>query len=328
MHVTLLLPGALLPREVAAALDEPLGRLSLSPLLARAEPAGDTEADGPPHHAWLADQLFHRPLPLATAPYAWSALGGEAPAAGHSLWHADPVHLEFARDHLLLRPLPTPPTANEVQALLASANGLTLDHALSFVPCADRWFLRAPSHWDLRAEPLAAAIDRPLQFVMPEGDAAPLWNRLLTEVQMTWHAHPLNAAREARGEPTINSVWLHGGGRWEALPPSRYSAVLADAAEWRGAASAAGAIAGDVHEAPRDGALLVWSDLLAPRLLHDWDAWTVAAVGLSARLADLARTAALDLVLTGGQVVRRWRVRSADRLRFWRGRTPAEALSA
>ena len=34
----------------------------------------------------------------------------------------------------------------------------------------------------------------------------------LNELQMLLHAHPVNQAREARGELSVNSLWLWGGG--------------------------------------------------------------------------------------------------------------------
>jgi hypothetical protein len=42
------------------------------------------------------------------------------------------------------------------------------------------------------------------------------WQRILTEIQMALYAHPLNQAREARGELLVSSLWLWGGGR--AMP--------------------------------------------------------------------------------------------------------------
>jgi hypothetical protein len=63
---------------------------------------------------------------------------------------------------------------------------------------------------------------------------------LLTEVQMVLHAHPVNEAREARGEPTVNSVWLWGAGRaMRASCP--WQSVAADDPAVIGAARLAGA---------------------------------------------------------------------------------------
>jgi hypothetical protein len=46
----------------------------------------------------------------------------------------------------------------------------------------------------------------------PTGTSWQPWRRLLNELQMTWHEHPVNEARSARGQAPINGVWLYGGG--------------------------------------------------------------------------------------------------------------------
>lgn len=327
MHLTLLLPGALLPRDVARALAAPLAASALASLLARAQLAGDSETEAPPHLAWLAEHLFQGDVPLATAPYAHAALAGHAPAPDQVLWHADPVHLEAARDHVALAPLAAPLPEDEAGPLVAAANALATEAGAEFVRIGDCWFLRTTRPWELDAQPLASALGEPLHTVLPTGRDAAVWNRLLTELQMTWHAHPVNEAREARGEATVNSVWLHGGGRWAPLQRPAFAAVLADEPEWRGAARAAGIAASPADAAPGDGALVVWSDLLVPRLRQDWSHWIAALRGLEARLAPLARASALDLVLTGAASVRRLQARPSDRLKFWRAASAEQALA-
>lgn len=325
MHVTLLLPGALLPREVVGALQEPLAQTTLAAVLARAELVGDTAADGPAHLAWLAEHLFHRPTPLATGPYAYAALTGAS--SGTPLWHADPVHVELARDHLFLAPLADTPSDAEAAALLGVANELAASCDASFLRADGHWFLKTARPWALQAAPLAAALGQPLHAVLPAGDDVQRWNRLLTEIQMAWHDHPVNAARESRGEATINSVWLHGGGRWQRLADTAFTAVQSDAPEWRGAAWAASLpMCGPGCTTP-DGALVVWTELLAPRLLQDWSQWLATLQVIDHRLAALTRVAGVDLVLTGDGIVRRLMARAGDRLKFWRSRTLEQALA-
>lgn len=326
MHVTLLLPGALLPREVIGALAEPLAGSTLASLLTRADLLGDTEVEEPAHLAWLAEHVFQTGLPLATAPYAYAALAGAAPAPG-ILWHADPIHLELARDHLIVAPPGRPPSAAEADALIAAANALAAVMDARLLRIADRWFLHAERRWELQAEPLSAAMGRPLPSARPTGADASRWNRLLTEIQMTWHTHPVNAARETRGQPTINSLWLHGGGAWSPLERGAYASVLADAPEWQGAAQAASIASGSAAATAGHGALVVLDDLLLPRLLHDWTGWIDALRGLDARMAALSRASALDVVLAGGETLRRLRSRPSDRLKFWRSRSLHQVLS-
>ena len=64
--------------------------------------------------------------------------------------------------------------------------------------------------------------------------------RLQSECQMLLYPHPLNEAREARGAPTLNSIWLSGCGRAQPLvgtPPRiddrlRAPLLADDAAAW------------------------------------------------------------------------------------------------
>ena len=52
---------------------------------------------------------------------------------------------------------------------------------------------------------------------------------LLNEVQVLLHQHPLNAARQTRGLPPVNSVWFWGAGRLPAPGPSPTAAWRARA---------------------------------------------------------------------------------------------------
>lgn len=45
----------------------------------------------------------------------------------------------------------------------------------------------------------------------PDSDAWLAWRRILNEIQMVWHNHPVNEARLERGLPAVNGVWLYGG---------------------------------------------------------------------------------------------------------------------
>ncbi len=226
MHVTLLLPGRPVavrcrprPRRAARASDAAHPARPRPPGRRRGVPrAGRTSAG--------SRTLSSAQAPLAgTAPYALAALSGTPPPPDAFLWHADPVHLELSRDHLVVLPLPAPPSERgsgrpdrRAPTQSSATPGATFERA------GGRWFLRARRRWDLQAAPLPAVLGEPLYDAMPAGADAPTWNRLLNEIQMTWHAHPVNEAREARGDATVNSVWLHGGGAWKPLQRPAFAA--------------------------------------------------------------------------------------------------------
>src|SRR4029453_9641717 len=107
MHFTLLVAGALLPGELAVALTSSLDTPTLTTRLSRArlvEPSVASQGVGA-HFGWLATKLFAQPAPAPTAPYAYAQLTGER--APGFVWHADPVHMQAARDHLIVELLDT-----------------------------------------------------------------------------------------------------------------------------------------------------------------------------------------------------------------------------
>ena len=162
-------------------------------------------------------QLFGLPIPIdadfPVAAVTWLADGGEM---GEDKWwlRADPVYLRPDLHGVLLvdaRVLALEPA--EVEALgtvfnqVFAEDGLRLD---TLRP--DRWYLRLPADPGLRTHPLSQVIGRNLNALMPYGVTARHWNGLLTEIQMLFHHHSVNRAREERHQPLINSVWFWGGG--------------------------------------------------------------------------------------------------------------------
>jgi hypothetical protein len=76
----------------------------------------------------------------------------------------------------------------------------------------DEWLLQSASTLNLHTVTPEFAAANPLSEILPRGvDAGPI-RRLMTEMQMLLHEHPVNAQRQARGAPVINAVWVHGEG--------------------------------------------------------------------------------------------------------------------
>jgi hypothetical protein len=69
-------------------------------------------------------------------------------------------------------------------------------------------FIRVEAGFDYHAPSLALAQSDILERFLPQGADLKHWQRLLTELQMLLHSHPVNAARAQRGAPPINSFWL------------------------------------------------------------------------------------------------------------------------
>lgn len=326
MHFTLLVAGALLPGELAVALANSLNTPTLQARIARATVAERTVSlsvyTGGAHLDWLAQKLFGQSAPIGTAPYAYAHVAGKQPVT--FVWFADPVHLEVTRDQLIVQQLGSDaPTAEESKQLIAAANELLLESGCELVVVAQCWFLSCMHDWQIDARPLQAAIADPVE--LPSGPDAETWTRLHNDIQIAWHAHPVNAARENNAVPTINGVWLHGGGRWKPLPRVAFAQVHADAPAWHGVAYAAGAHGLSLGALMSDRALVIFEAPWVSKQRQDWGLWLQAMSAVDRTLADHA-TDSIDLVLCGN-TSRTFELRPTDRYKPWRRRALAEALT-
>ncbi|MDP2367798.1 phosphoglycerate mutase [Rhodoferax sp.] len=245
---------------------------ALRQLLARLRPEPADEGDewtlSPPHERAQARSLG---LPIADGLIPWAAWrAAQAPAhlgaadACNGVWgYLSPCHWQVGMDHLTMSG-PYLPELSEAEsralldtlAAFMQQDGITLHF--------DR-----PDHWLVRGELLrdlpSASLDRVLgqnlaPWITRQGGGAP-WRRLHSELQMLLYAHPVNDQREARGQPTINSVWLHGTG---SLPDR----------------------AGHVMQT--DPTLTVAEQLRDSAVAQDWPAWGCAWQAMDATLcADL-----------------------------------------
>ncbi len=150
------------------------------------------------------------------APITAIADGG----GGEGYWlRADPVHLRVMRDRIVLADSSAfELSQQEADALVASISQHFGD-ALRPQPLhPTRWYLHFPHAPQLRTTPLSVASGRDIHPLLPQGDAAGPLRVMLNELQMLLFEHPVNQAREARGELAVNSLWLWGGGSAPVAP--------------------------------------------------------------------------------------------------------------
>jgi len=210
---------------------------ALETLLSRADvqPAPD---DG--INALLA-QLFGLTSPeLPVGPLTRLADGG-APDAGYWL-RADPVNLVADRDRLVMLPLNLLDIQmHEAQALAERINGTYETDGIRLeTQEPSRWYLKLPDSPICRTRDPGDIAGGPVLDYMPDGPDAARVRRLMNEIQMLLHEHPVNQAREAAGMPLINSVWLWGGGRLPDALTRAPKSVVTDMPLVRGLAMHAG----------------------------------------------------------------------------------------
>src|SRR6185312_167557 len=135
---------------------------------------------------------------------------------------ADPVHLAPDRDQLVLMPQSLLEVAHaETQALAEAFNGIFgVDGWHLEFPTALRGYIRCPGGGlDAVTHDPAPFVGGPVFAAMPTGPDAARLKLLMNELQMLFHTHAVNMAREEAGRPPINSLWVWGGGR---LPPETH----------------------------------------------------------------------------------------------------------
>ncbi len=127
---------------------------------------------------------------------------------------ADPVHLKADRDRVVMfgnRDLNV--TMTEAVQLANEFNHFFCEDDIRLeTPTPTRWYLRLPSPPRIKTTPLADVVGQDIHPLLPRGEEAIIWHKLLNESQMLFHSSETNQRRTANGQPTINSLWLWGGG--------------------------------------------------------------------------------------------------------------------
>jgi hypothetical protein len=239
MYCTLLIPDLLLPREFGAEPYAGLRLPSLEKLLARGNsvrsPAVATED-------WLCDRFgVSRQQDRPVAPLMLNADGVDPQR--HYWLCADPVQLRVDRSRVVITGSATDFSVEETRDLIATLNEhFCVDGVNFFAPTPARWYVRAQGNPRLVTTPLAQALNRNVEHHLPRGDDARVWHRVMNEAQMIMHTHPVNTAREERGAPVANSIWLWGGGTLPVVPPPPYAAMWGSNSLMRALAAGAGIV--------------------------------------------------------------------------------------
>ena len=290
----LLIPGARLPVDEADRIVDSLSPESRQALEAIGEGAGQAVPQvfdhgcyrRAPHLVWLWKVITRRETLPHEAPWRWLALGGREQAP--ELWCLTPYTLKDGRITQTRPPLDD----STFMQLTFAIEPVFLKAGLRLQIWDCHWFLTRREDWALTATPAMALSGLTPDEALLEGDAALDVRQMLKEVETILTAHPINAERRAKGEPTIDGVWISGGGHEELFfPPTLIRSVAADDDAVRGWANAAGILIerlgrdqGHWPDAPHGNIIAVIEDLYAPWLAKDWDAWGKALPQVAQKL--------------------------------------------
>lgn len=272
---------------------------------------------------WQRALLKALDLQDAAAQYPSAAVtrcGDVGERVGGFWMHAEAMHFSAGLDHLAATSLQgegriTPDERTQLQPTLAAhlrASNLELCRTMN-----DEWLVRTERALDVRTVSPEAAVSQPLDEAMPKGRDAAQLRRLMTELQMLLHEHPVNLLRARRGLPDINAVWLWGEGSLTQSERKTLPAAFGDELYLRGiyrlndqkVAPAVDAAAALAHPVSRTVAVSDATDL---------DALETRWIAPLSRALSAGVIAHLELVLD------RWRiaVSRSGCWRFWRKERP------
>ena len=184
-----------------------------------------------PHERAWAQALQ---LPGTEGAWPWAALANpdtnDQPQAYFS-----PCHWQIGIGQVvMLNPASLHLSESESQALLAAMQPFFTEDGLTV-----RYV--SPTQWHVQGEMLrglaCASLDRVVGMNvnpwLPKSDSAKALRRLQSEMQMLLYNHPVNDARSAKGQLTVNSFWVHGAGvltPMAAAPAPHMTAALREPA--------------------------------------------------------------------------------------------------
>ena len=163
---------------------------------------------------------------MASAP--WAALA-HPEHSGPQAW-ITPCHWQIGMDQVvMLDPEVLNLSDQESQELLHAMQPFLQEDGLQVQwDSALRWHARASIFEHMLSTSLGRVMGANVKPWITDGHLPASLRRLQSEMQMLLYNHPVNDARMARGQFTVNSFWVHGAGQLPQPPSSANPAVLID----------------------------------------------------------------------------------------------------
>jgi hypothetical protein len=251
---------------------------------------------------------------------------GRDPGSDHVLC-AQPAHVDAGAGNAVDVDAVTDLAPAEADTLVRMLDRHFAEDGLSFEAVrAGEWFARSRSPSDVMLTSPDAARGQPLARSLPRGADAARWKRWQDEISMLLHDHPINEAREASGQVSVNAVWLFGNGMLRDVRPAPPLSLSSLAPTFvgdlvRGLARLADPERADGREAPLAEALARVGDFEHAGAARMFTV-AIAADGTEARALDDAimhlergDVAALHLVAAGRSGAITWTAAAPG---FWR----------
>ena len=223
---------------------------------------GSAHSLSPPHERVLATALGlpgGGEAPDGLIPWAAREAHTMGMPPGKAWAFVTPCHWAMGREHATLTdPAGLALTADEAHTLHAAMQPYFGTEGITLHPTSPgRWLAEGEVFRTLPTASLDRVLGRNVDAWLPDKTTAASLRRLQNEMQMLLYTHPLNDARSANRQRTVNSFWLSGSGALPATvtaqntapttPRTLAQAVFTD--DWAAYAAAWAALdAGDIAQ--------------------------------------------------------------------------------
>jgi hypothetical protein len=165
-------------------------------------------------HECLQAQALGWPLDAQNLPWAaWHQAQQGLRSTAPQAWMT-PCHWQVGMDQVVMAdPAHLHLSDEESQQLLQAMQPFLQEDGLQVTwHSALLWHAKGPLLAELNTASLDRVIGQNVKDWMPNSPAARPIQRLQSEMQMLLYNHPVNDARDARRQHTVNAFWLHGTG--------------------------------------------------------------------------------------------------------------------
>jgi hypothetical protein len=224
--MTIVIADALPPSTTVHALSEPFAARYPKTIhwfnarAAHVEHWSVAEHGCTPIEGWQLTQMGFKPAHDSTvgaglAPWLARTLTGSAPPQKTPVWIATLCSTVISQERATALPLSLLNVSSaEIDALSQTVAPLMTNagDGIELVALDDGvWQVSGPLPVCARTITPMALMGQDLGDWWPMGDHWRAWRKRVNEIQMAWHDHPVNLARERQGLPAVNSIWLFGG---------------------------------------------------------------------------------------------------------------------
>jgi hypothetical protein len=185
----------------------------------------------------VLDALQLRVAP-GTYPSAAVIRTGATGERASGFWlRAQPIHFAAGLDRLTTVPLQGAARMSDAERQALSPT--LVEHLQStdiqlHEGAEGEWLLHSAEALQVQTVTPQFAASNPHAEILPRGRDAGGLRRLMTELQMLLHEHPVNAQRQARGLPALNAIWIHGEGMLSDVKAESLPAASGDDVYLRG----------------------------------------------------------------------------------------------